>query len=332
MTLRELWNLLTEAYGHWGADRANRMAAALSFSITLSSAPLLVVGIAVAGLVLEQESVQQTLAAELAGILGEGAAEFVQAVLASAIQVVSRSGLVPPAVALVVTFLGASGWWGRCGVLDDLWGVRPATAGPGGNIVGTVKERLFDLAGALGVGLALLASLAVNTLVAGAIRYVAQVLPVSEFMVRLGNLLVWTVVATFVFAAMFCAIPDVRIARRDALLGAAVTSILFNLGHFGISIYRLGTSSVRCRRVHRRDLRGSTTPRRCSSTAEADPTVRRPIWTGHSPSPEACRALRSVTRASWTDYRDPRGWELIQPPEVSPVPGLPPWTDRRGSR
>lgn len=239
MTLRELWNLLTEAYGHWGADRANRMAAALSFSITLSSAPLLVVGIAVAGLVLEQESVQQTLAAELAGILGEGAAEFVQAVLASTIQVVSRSGLVPPAVALVVTFLGASGVVGALrGVLDDLWGVRPRPRlGLVENIVGTVKERLFYLAVALGVGLALLASLAVNTLVAGAIRYVAQVLPVSEFMVRLGNLLVWTVVATFVFAAMFCAIPDVRIARRDALLGAAVTSILFNLGQFGISIY-----------------------------------------------------------------------------------------------
>jgi membrane protein len=50
-------------------------------------------------------------------------------------------------------------------------------------------------------------------------------------------------VITLLFALMFKFLPDAEIAWRDVWLGATVTSLLFNLGKFGIGFY-LGRSSV----------------------------------------------------------------------------------------
>lgn len=234
-----MFSLLSESYGRWGADRANRMAAALSFSITFAAAPLLVVGITIAGLVLEQESVQRAVVSELTAVLGAEAAGFVYDVLASTSEVVGRSGPLPPAVALLVTFFGASGVVGALrGALNDIWGVRrKPRRGLVQAIMGTVRERLFYLAVALGVGLILLVSLSLNTALAAAVRHFAQMEPGTELILRLGNYLLSIILATAVFAVMFGVIPDVQMAWKDALVGAGVTSLLFNVGQVAISIY-----------------------------------------------------------------------------------------------
>jgi membrane protein len=45
------------------------------------------------------------------------------------------------------------------------------------------------------------------------------------------------------FAMMYKILPDTQVAWRDVWLGAAVTSLLFSLGKFGIGLY-LGRSTV----------------------------------------------------------------------------------------
>jgi len=53
--------LFTVSYDRWSADRASRIAAALSFSITFAARPLLIVGMTIAGWVLEGESVRAAI-------------------------------------------------------------------------------------------------------------------------------------------------------------------------------------------------------------------------------------------------------------------------------
>lgn len=246
MKLAAIWHLLADSYSRWSADRGSRIAAALSFSITFAAAPLLIVGMTIAGWVLEGESVRAAVIGEVRGALGPEAAEFVAAVLTGTSDAISRSGTLPPAIALLVSFFGASNVVGALrAALNDMWGVRRnPSRGLARSLLGAVGERLFYLATALSTGLLIIVSLALNTGLAAAIRYSAYFLPANEWALSVGNYLLSFLIITAVFAAMFKVIPDVVMAWKDALVGAAVTSVLFTLGQFAISLYLARSSAA----------------------------------------------------------------------------------------
>ncbi len=244
--MKEAWGLLRESYRHWNVDRAGRIAAALSFSITFAAAPLLIVGMTIAGWVLEGKSVRAAVIGEVRGVLGLEAAEFVAAVLTGTSEAIGRSGSLPPAIALLVSFFGASNVVGALrAALNDMWGVRRyPRRGLVRSLLGTIGERLFYLATALSIGLLIIVSLALNTGLAAAIRYSAYFLPANEWALSVGNYLLSFLITTAVFAAMFKFIPDVVMAWRDALVGAGVTSVLFTVGQFAISLYLARSSAA----------------------------------------------------------------------------------------
>jgi len=242
----EAWHLLADSYSRWSADRASRIAAALSFSITFAAAPLLIVGMTIAGWVLEGESVRAAVIGEVRAVLGLEAAEFVAAVLTGTSEAIGRSGALPPALALLVSFFGASNVVGALrAALNDIWGVRRhPRSGLVHSLLGTIGERLFYLATALSIGLLIIVSLALNTGLAAAIRYSVYFLPANEWALSVGNYLLSFLITTAVFAVMFKIIPDVVMAWKDALVGAAVTSILFTFGQFAISLYLARSSAA----------------------------------------------------------------------------------------
>jgi len=52
------------------------------------------------------------------------------------------------------------------------------------------------------------------------------------------------VVCTFLFAAIFRLLPSASFPFRQALLGGAVTALLFSAGAYGISFYLAHTTSI----------------------------------------------------------------------------------------
>jgi membrane protein len=64
-----------------------------------------------------------------------------------------------------------------------------------------------------------------------------------EWVTQVINGITSFLVITLLFALIFKFLPDADIAWRDVWLGAAVTSLLFNLGKIAIGLY-LGRSSV----------------------------------------------------------------------------------------
>jgi membrane protein len=106
----------------------------------------------------------------------------------------------------------------------------------------TIKHRSYALAIVLGCGFLLVVSLAVSSVVSAAGSFLMSMLPMSEVLLQLLNMLVSVVVITGVFAVLFKYLPDVTIEWRDVLLGAAFTSVLFSIGKFLIGLY-LGKAS-----------------------------------------------------------------------------------------
>ena len=64
--LRDGWALVREAFADWQADNAARMGAALSYYTLFSLAPLLIIAIAVAGLLIAGAGVGTTYAIDAA--------------------------------------------------------------------------------------------------------------------------------------------------------------------------------------------------------------------------------------------------------------------------
>jgi membrane protein len=95
----------------------------------------------------------------------------------------------------------------------------------------------------LGFGFLLLVSLVLSAAVAVIDSWIGGFMPAR---VVLGYVLSYGLslgLVAFVLAAIFKVLPDVKISWRDVWIGSLVTSVLFHLGKFGISLY-IGKASV----------------------------------------------------------------------------------------
>ena len=85
--------------------------------------------------------------------------------------------------------------------------------------------------------------LAVSAWLAALGTFFADRLPVPVAILESINFVISFCVLTFLFGAIFKALPDVYVAWRDVILGAALTSLLFTLGKVVIGFY-LGRASI----------------------------------------------------------------------------------------
>ena len=144
------------------------------------------------------------------------------------------SGILTSIVGLVTLLYGAGGLFHHVqGTLNTIWHA-PIRSGNG--VVYFVKQRFLHLAMVFGVGALLLLALFAELVITAITEYLnLESLPQARnFLVSLGML-------TVLFSIIFKLLPQVKIAWRDVLVGAAVTSLLFNVGRILISTYmRLG--------------------------------------------------------------------------------------------
>jgi membrane protein len=234
-----VWSLLRETFVEWYDDRAPRLGAALAYYTVFALAPGLILIIALAGLVLGKEAAQGQIISQVQDLAGEAGAEAVRAAIESARN--AGSSLVATALGIVTLLFGL---WGVFGELQDalntIWRV-PAT--PGRGVVGVIKQRFWSFTMVVGIGFLLLVSLAASAWLAALGKFFSQLLPLHAVMMEATNALLSFVIITFMFAVIYKALPDVKLAWRNVWTGAAVTAVLFTIGKTLIGLY-LGRSTV----------------------------------------------------------------------------------------
>lgn len=165
--IRALFGALKQTIGEWTADKAPMLGAALAYYTVFSLAPLLVISIAMAGLVLGQEAAQGQIFDQLRGLLGDEGGRAIQDMVRSASSKTS-SGVIASLVGVVTLLLGASGVFGQLQTsLNLMWGVEPK---PGRGFAGMLKDRFLSFGFILVVGFLLLVSLILTS----AITFVAE--------------------------------------------------------------------------------------------------------------------------------------------------------------
>lgn len=227
------WKILRQTATEFMDDGALRLSAALSYYATFSLAPLLLIAIAVAGLVLGDEAVRGQLDDQLRGSLGKAGATALQDMIAHARR--PEKNVVASVVGVAMLLFGAGGVFGQLqDALNTVWGVKRRS---GGGLKGMLKDRFLSFAMVLGTGFLLLTSMIASAILQGLSDYVGSILSLPPAVWAVISAVVSFLIIAALFAAIFKLLPDVKIAWNDVSIGAVFTAALFTIGKFVMGWY-----------------------------------------------------------------------------------------------
>jgi membrane protein len=231
--------LLKDAFTDWMKDKALRLSAALAYYSVFSIAPLLVIAVGIAGLVLGEEAVQGQLGETLRGYIGPRAAEGLQEMVKS--EAITGQGVMVTVIGFATLLIGAGGVFGQLkDALNSIWEVKSLS---GSGIGGFIRERLVSFGMVLVIGFLLLVSLLATTAIAGLSHVLEAHLALPSSILGALNFLVSIGLSTALFALIYKVLPDAKIEWRSVWVGAGMTALLFELGKLGLSYY-LGLEST----------------------------------------------------------------------------------------
>jgi membrane protein len=237
---KQLWQLVKDSVSAWTDDFAPSMGAAISYYTVFSIAPLLLIVIAVAGLVLGQEAASGQIFAQLQGLLGEDGAAAVQGMVESAS--LSGKSVVATVIGVVTLIIGATTVFGELqSALDRIWKSPAAEKQEG--IWNLLRTRVLSFGMILAIGFLLLVSLVLSAGLSALGSWWGDMFGGWEILLQIVNFAVSLVVVTALFALIYKFLPRAKIGWHDVWIGAGVTALLFTLGKFLIGLY-IGKSSV----------------------------------------------------------------------------------------
>ncbi|MFC7607401.1 YihY/virulence factor BrkB family protein [Teichococcus aestuarii] len=236
--MRKAWWLARQSVLGFIEDEALSRGAAIAFYTVTSLAPVLLIAIAIAGLAFGEDAARGAIVAQLQGLMGPGGAEMVQSIILSASN--PTSGMLASVFGVLTLFITASGVFGEIQAsLNMIW--RAELKGD------TVSRLLRARAASLGLvatlGFLLMVSLVVSAALTALGSLLDQSLPAVAVLVRLANAVISFALICALFAAIYKFLPDRRLEWRDVLVGAVVTTLLFNVGKTLIGLY-LGSSAI----------------------------------------------------------------------------------------
>jgi membrane protein len=240
LTGRLLLAMGKKAISAWIADYAPSMGAAISYYTMFSIAPLLLIVIAVAGMVFDQNSVREQIVVQLRALVGNAGANAVRQLLLDASQ--TRHTGLQALVGVGTLLLGATSVFTELqGALDRIWR-RPSKLRAFG-LWSLVRTRLLSIGLILGIGFLLAVSLALSTALHAFSAWWGSWFSGWYLTLAIINGVVSFGVVTLLFAFIYKALPQVSLGWGDVGLGAVVTAALFEAGKELIGLY-LGASGV----------------------------------------------------------------------------------------
>jgi membrane protein len=237
--LRKVWLLIRDSAVAWNDDNIGGQGAALAYYTIFSLSPLLILVIVISSVGFGREAASGHLVSQIRGLIGTEGARFVQTMITNAYT--SGSSVLAAVFSIVMLLLGASGVFVQ--LRDSLNAVWRVEQKPIGTIRSFLRTRVLSFAMILGIGFVLLVSLVLSAVLTAMSEYMGHGLALFAGLVTLLDLLLSFAGITVVFALMFKFLPAAKVKWKDALVGAAATSLLFSIGKTLIGLY-LGNGSV----------------------------------------------------------------------------------------
>jgi membrane protein len=215
------------------------MGAALAFYTVFSIAPILIIAIGVASIVVEGDTLRAGLLSQAQNLLGPTGANAVKELLASADYL--GNSRFATFIGIVTLLFGASSVFVELqNSLDRIWEIPKRKRMKG--LWQILRARFLSLGLMLGVGFLLMASLVVSTLMVAFGEWLSTLLGHWRTTLLVIDVLLTLGISAVLFALLFKYVPQEKLAWTDVWVGGVVTAALFSIGKFAIGYY-LGKSA-----------------------------------------------------------------------------------------
>jgi membrane protein len=231
------WKLLVDTTLAFIDDEALSRGAAIAFYAITSLAPVLLIVIAIAGMVFGRDAAQDAISGQFSALMGKQAADVLQSVIASAS--IKSSGIVATIVGIAMLMATASGVFGEMqAALNTIWKTRSRET----TLSRLIRARVTSLGLVAALGFLLVVSLVVSAGLTAFANYLDR-LPVGALILSGVNFTVSWLLFALLFGAIYKVLPDRTLHWKDVIVGALMTSLLFNIGKALIGWY-IGSSAV----------------------------------------------------------------------------------------
>ena len=238
LTIPVLIKIIKKTIQGIGEDRVVRIRGSLAFATLFSIIPLFSI-IAIIGSIFQFE-LDVRLFNQLQAVLGTEAVEQLQPILAKS--VTTEFTNLAAIISLGVTLFGATTIFAVLqSSLNVIWHIKPI---PKKGWLKFLKNRLLSFSIILVLAFLLLVTFTITNFITNFTdRIMADFQDVALVFVKIIGTIINIGVTTFIFVLIFKMLPDAKIKSKDVIVGAIVTTVLFLVGQWGISVY-FGLSNV----------------------------------------------------------------------------------------
>lgn len=232
--ISELPGILKITYKKWNQKDPFRMSAIVAYYAVLSLPALLVIVINTVGAIWGVEIVTGKLTNEISGALGAETAEYLREIIINTQY--SGKSTISTILGIATLIFGATGVIFHLKIsINAIWEL--ALTGEM-NWRYMVKDRLISFSFILALGFLLLISFVLTTALSVLSDFILQSFPdiiliiafLIDFIISFGSV-------TVLFAMIFKYLPDAIIRWKSVWLGALLTSLLFVIGKYLMSLY-----------------------------------------------------------------------------------------------
>ena len=232
-------SLLIETWRYFASHDGRLLSGAIAFYASLAIAPLGVVALLIASLVMSESAAREELVGQVGAFLGPDLAAFLIDTIVK-LGDEATSFAAPVIGAIFMLYISARLFSMLRRALNHMWGIRPKLLvhSSRSETLHLVERRLLAFAMVLVFGSSLIALVLLHSGAAAA----AHLFGDSRYMLTLAEFGSAFAVMAPLIALVYRWLPDAVIAWRDVWVGAAVTCLFVLGGSFLIGIY-LGYAS-----------------------------------------------------------------------------------------
>lgn len=234
-----IWKVVKNTFKGFVDHKVTKLSGALAYFTVFSLGPLLIMILSLCGLFLEREAVEGEVFGGLRGFVGADSAMQLQEVIKNAS--LEGKSTVAAIFGVITLLIGATTVFAEIqDSINTIWGLK---AKPKKGWLKLLQNRFLSFSVIISLGFLLLVSLTLSGVIEGfSTRLQARYPDVTVVLFYIINWALTIGICVIIFAVIFKVLPDAKIRWRDVLAGAFVTTLLFLLGKFGISVYISKTS------------------------------------------------------------------------------------------
>ncbi|EJL72457.1 YihY/virulence factor BrkB family protein [Chryseobacterium populi] len=226
--------VLKETFSEWNSSSASKDSASLAYYAIFSIPGLLIIIIWIAGNFFGEEAIRGEISNQISGLMGNEVAKSIEGMIAGAL--IDKQNIFMKIVGIGSLVFGSTTLFFQLQhTLNTLWYVEAA---PKKALIKFLLDRANSLGMILILGFLLMTTMILSSMISLFNNWITNYFGLETYrLVEFVNFAIGFGVVMLLFALMFKVLPDIKISWKPVWRGALLTTVLFTLGKFLLSLY-----------------------------------------------------------------------------------------------